>query len=58
MPRAGWWGFAALIEGDAPISELIAKADRAMYASKNKGKDSTTVFQSDSADSAFHMKLS
>lgn len=47
-----------LIEGDALISELIAKADRAMYASKNKGKDSTTVFQSDSVDSAFHMKLS
>ncbi|MEN6420166.1 MAG: sensor domain-containing diguanylate cyclase [Clostridiaceae bacterium] len=47
-----------LIEGEAPLSELIGKADRAMYASKNKGKDATTIFQNDSADSAFHMKLS
>jgi GGDEF domain-containing protein len=42
-----------LIEGDAPISELIGKADRAMYASKNKGKDSTTVFQSDPRTARF-----
>lgn len=47
-----------LIEGDASITELIGKADRAMYASKNMGKDSTTIFQSDSTDNAFHMKLS
>ena len=47
-----------LIEGEAPLFELIGKADRAMYASKNKGKDSTTIFQNDSLDSAFHMKLS
>ena len=20
MPRAGWWGFAALLEGDAPMT--------------------------------------
>lgn len=47
-----------LIEGEAPLSELIGKADRAMYASKNKGKDATTLFRNDSTDSAFHMKLS
>ena len=46
-----------LIEGDAPLHELIGKADRAMYASKNKGKNATTVFQNDSADNAYHMRL-
>ena len=46
-----------LIEGAAPLNELLEKADRAMYASKNKGKNKTTIFSEDSADGAFHMKL-
>jgi len=47
-----------LIEGAAPLNELLGKADRAMYASKNKGKNKTTVFAEDGTDGAFHMKLS
>lgn len=33
-----------LIEGTGPLDELIEKADRAMYDSKNKGKNTTTRF--------------
>jgi diguanylate cyclase (GGDEF)-like protein len=47
-----------LIEGAAPLKVLLEKADRAMYASKNKGKNKTTLFVGDEADGAFHMKLS
>lgn len=47
-----------LIEGAAPIEELIDKADRAMYSSKNKGKNKTTRFLEDGGDGAFHMRLS
>ena len=47
-----------LIEGAAPLDELLDKADRAMYASKNKGKNKTTVFSGDENDSAYHMRLS
>lgn len=47
-----------LIEGTAPIKELIEKADRAMYSSKNKGKNKTTRFPEDGGDGAFHMRLS
>ena len=46
-----------LIEGAAPLNELLEKADHAMYASKSKGKNETTIFSEDSADSAFHMSL-
>lgn len=46
-----------LIEGAAPLDELLEKADRAMYASKNKGKNKTTIFSEDGTDGAFHMKL-
>ena len=46
-----------LIEGAAPLNELLEKADRAMYASKNKGKNKTTLFVGEEADGAFHMKL-
>ena len=46
-----------LIEGAAPLNELLEKADRAMYASKNKGKNKTTLFVSEEADGAFHMTL-
>ena len=46
-----------LIEGAAPLDELLEKADRAMYASKNKGKNKTTVFSESETDGAFHMKL-
>ena len=47
-----------LIEGAAPLELLLEKADRAMYASKNKGKNRTMVFRESEADSAFHMSLS
>jgi diguanylate cyclase (GGDEF)-like protein len=46
-----------LIEGAAPLVELLEKADRAMYASKNKGKNKTTIFSEDGTDGSFHMKL-
>ncbi|HML69242.1 MAG TPA: diguanylate cyclase [Clostridia bacterium] len=46
-----------LIEGAAPLNELLEKADHAMYTSKSKGKNKTTIFSEDSADGAFHMKL-
>lgn len=46
-----------LIEGAAPLDELLEKADRAMYASKNKGKNKTTVFSEKGSDGSFHMKL-
>ena len=47
-----------LVEGDEPVNELVEKADRAMYRSKGKGKNSTTRFTDTRADDAFHMKLS
>jgi diguanylate cyclase (GGDEF)-like protein len=47
-----------LMEGAEPIDEMIEKADRAMYRSKDKGKNSTTRFTEASGESAFHMKLS
>lgn len=46
-----------LIEGAAPLDVLLEKADRAMYASKNKGKNKTTVFAENEPDGAFHMTL-
>lgn len=46
-----------VVEGDEPVNELIEKADRAMYRSKNKGKNSTTRFTDGQAGDAFHMKL-
>lgn len=33
-----------LVEGPPPVSDLIVKADRAMYHSKSVGKNRTTVF--------------
>ena len=47
-----------LIEGAAPLEVLLEKADRAMYDSKNKGKNKTSVFRESEADGAFHMSLS
>ena len=47
-----------LIEGAAPLNELLEKADHAMYASKNKGKNKTTIFTGDDPDGGYHMKLS
>ena len=47
-----------LIEGNAPLNELIEKADRAMYSSKNRGKNKTTRFSEENADGAYHMHLS
>ncbi|MEA4869200.1 MAG: diguanylate cyclase [Christensenella sp.] len=47
-----------LMEGRAPLNELIEKADRAMYRSKNRGKNKTTRFSEDGDDGAFHMRLS
>ncbi|MEA4940091.1 MAG: diguanylate cyclase [Christensenella sp.] len=47
-----------LMEGTEPMDELIEKADRAMYRSKDKGKNSTTRFAEASGEGSFHMKLS
>lgn len=47
-----------LMEGTEPMDELIEKADRAMYRSKDKGKNSTTRFVEAVGEGAFHMKLS
>lgn len=47
-----------LIEGSAPLNELIEKADRAMYSSKNRGKNKTTRFLEEYDDGAYHMHLS
>ena len=47
-----------LIEGTAPLNELLDKADRAMYASKNLGKNKTTFFSEEAEQGAFHMSLS
>ena len=47
-----------LMEEDAALNELIDKADRAMYRSKNRGKNKTTRFHEDGGDGAFHMSLS
>ena len=46
-----------LIEGVAPLDELLEKADRAMYASKNKGKNKTTVFSEKGTADSFHMNV-
>ena len=47
-----------LIVGNAPLNELIEKADRAMYSSKNRGKNKTTRFVEENTDGAYHMRLS
>lgn len=46
-----------LIEGAAPVNDLLMKADMAMYRSKSKGKNTTTVFYEDKGDVVFRMKL-
>ena len=45
-----------LIEGAAPMNDLIAKADMAMYGSKSKGKNRTTLFNTDDPE-IFHMRI-
>lgn len=48
-----------LIEGVSSLSELIEKADRAMYRSKGNGKNRTTLVreETDSADGPYHLSL-
>jgi diguanylate cyclase (GGDEF)-like protein len=46
-----------LMEGTEPIDAMIEKADRAMYRSKGKGKNSTTRFSESDGEGSFHMKL-
>ena len=46
-----------LIQGTSPINDLIAKADMAMYSSKSKGKNHTTVFGEAQGETSFRMKL-
>ena len=46
-----------LIEGSAPINDLVMKADMAMYRSKSKGKNTTTIFYESKGDTVFRMKL-
>ena len=45
-----------LIEGSAPMKDLIAKADMAMYGSKSKGKNRTTLFSTNDPE-IFHMRI-
>ena len=47
-----------LIDGTAPLNELIEKADRAMYASKSRGKNKTSFFSEETVRGDFHMSLS
>ena len=47
-----------LMEGTELIDSMIEKADRAMYRSKGKGKNSTTRFTEADDAGTFHMKLS
>lgn len=47
-----------LAAGSQPINELIEQADRAMYRSKNQGKNVTTRFAAAQEDGTFHMKVS
>ena len=46
-----------LIEGTAPVNDLLMKADMAMYRSKSKGKNATTIFYESKGDMVFRMKL-
>ncbi len=44
-----------LIEGNTPVTDLLMKADIAMYRSKSKGKDAITVFEDIRDDAAKSM---
>lgn len=46
-----------LIDGTEPIKDLLFKADMAMYRSKGKGKNTTTVYSPGGKDADFHMKI-
>ncbi|MEA4997928.1 MAG: GGDEF domain-containing protein [Candidatus Limiplasma sp.] len=46
-----------LIEGHAPINDLLMKADMAMYRSKSKGKNATTIFYDQREESIYHLKV-
>ena len=46
-----------LIEGYAPVNDLLMKADMAMYRSKSKGKNTTTVFYENSLDVVPRIKV-
>lgn len=46
-----------LFEGSNPINDLIVKADLAMYGSKRRGKNATTVFGGHSGEAAYRMRL-
>jgi diguanylate cyclase (GGDEF)-like protein len=47
-----------LKEGSASMAESLMDADMAMYASKRRGKNTTTVFSNQTTEPSFHMKLS
>jgi diguanylate cyclase (GGDEF)-like protein len=46
-----------LIEGTKPAQEMLMKADLAMYRSKSRGRDRTTIFREDEGSDVFHMKV-
>lgn len=46
-----------LVESRGPVNDMVMKADMAMYSSKSKGKNRTTVFYENDADTIFRMKL-
>jgi diguanylate cyclase (GGDEF)-like protein len=46
-----------LIEGKAPVNDLLMKADMAMYRSKSRGKNTTTIFYENHGDVLYRMKV-
>ena len=46
-----------LIEGNAPVNEMLMKADMAMYRSKSKGKNATTIFYDQREEPIYHLKV-
>ena len=46
-----------VVSGAAPLLDLVNRADMAMYQSKRKGKNRTTVFDDIPGNAAYHMKI-
>lgn len=46
-----------VVSGNEPLLDLVNRADMAMYQSKRKGKNRTTVFDDLPNNAAYHMKI-